>query len=519
MPESSNAVPLVGSSRKPLEGARVAGAIDPDTTLDVTVYLRPREGAPAASAGNDAGSESAVLSRGELAEARGAEPAELDAVERFASEHRLDVIERDAPGRRLRLRGTVAAFRSAFGVELQRFDHPGGTYRGHVGPIMVPGSLADTVVAVLGLDDRPQAQMHLRHRRDESGVSYTPTAVGVAYGVPTGATAEGVCVALVELGGGFTLADLTTYFAALGSAVPDVEAVSVDGASNAPSGGSSGPDAEVMLDIEVVGAIAKGASIAVYFAPNTDQGFADAISAAVHDATRKPSVISISWGGPECTYTAQAIAAFEAAFTDASLSGTTVFVAAGDAGSSDGATDGLAHVDYPASSPQVVGCGGTRLQVTNETVAAEVVWDDLPSGGATGGGVSATFPPPSWQASAGVPPSVNPGAALGRGVPDVAGDADPASGYQIRVDGTDTVIGGTSAVAPLYAALAAIAVARAAKPLGFINATLYALSDRGFRDITEGTNGAYSARAGWDPCTGLGSPKAAELLAALAAGH
>jgi kumamolisin len=118
-----------------------------------------------------------------------------------------------------------------------------------------------------------------------------------------------------------------------------------------------------------------------------------------------------------------------------------------------------------------------------------------------------------------VPPSVNPGAALGRGVPDVAGDADPASGYQIRVDGTDTVVGGTSAVAPLYAALAAIAVARAAKPLGFINATLYALSDRGFRDITEGTNGAYSARAGWDPCTGLGSPKAAELLAALAAGH
>jgi kumamolisin len=230
-------------------------------------------------------------------------------------------------------------------------------------------------------------------------------------------------------------------------------------------------------------------------------------------------VISISWGGPESTYTAQAIAAFEATFTDASLSGTTVFVAAGDAGSSDGATDGLAHVDYPASSPQVVGCGGTRLQVTDGTVAAEVVWDDLPSGGATGGGVSATFPPPSWQASAGVPPSVNPGAALGRGVPDVAGDADPASGYQIRVDGTDTVVGGTSAVAPLYAALAAIAVARAAKPLGFINATLYALSDRGFRDITEGTNGAYSARAGWDPCTGLGSPKAAELLAALAAGH
>jgi kumamolisin len=272
-----------------------------------------------------------------------------------------------------------------------------------------------------------------------------------------------------------------------------------------------------MLDVEVVGSVALGGSIAVYFAPNTDQGFADAISAAVHDTTHKPAVISISWGGPESTYTASATTAFEAALTDASLVGTTVFVAAGDSGSSDGVNDGLSHVDYPASSPQVTGCGGTRLEVDNGSIASEVVWDDLPSGGATGGGVSATFPLPPWQSAAHVPPSVNPGAAIGRGVPDVAADADPDTGYQVRVDGGDTVVGGTSAVAPLYAALTAIAVAKAGRPLGFLNPKLYELAGV-FRDITVGNNGAYTAAVGWDACTGLGSPGAAALIEALTEG-
>jgi kumamolisin len=180
-------------------------------------------------------------------------------------------------------------------------------------------------------------------------------------------------------------------------------------------------------------------------------------------------------------------------------------------------SDGLAHVDYPASSPQVTGCGGTRLEVSNGSIASEVVWDDLPSGGATGGGVSATFPPPTWQSAAHVPPSVNPGVTTGRGVPDVAADADPDTGYQVRVDGGDTVVGGTSAVAPLYAALTAIAVAKAGRPLGFLNPKLYALAGV-FRDITAGNNGAYTAAIGWDACTGLGSPGAEALIEALAEG-
>jgi kumamolisin len=493
--------------------AALVGAADPSSSVDVTVYLRPR---------SDAGTKPATpapdsfLSRNELAATRGAAPADVAAVEDFARAHSLNVVDVDPPARRIRLSGTAAAMSSAFGVEFQRYAHPERDYRSHVGPVMLPGDLGDVIVAVLGLDDRPQAETRFRLSKDPA-TSFTPVVIGELYGVPADANASGVCVALIELGGGYTLSDVETYFSALGLATPSLSAVPVDSGTNDPTGSTSGPDTEVMLDIEVVGTIAQGATIVVYFAPNTDQGFADAISAAVHDDTHKPHIISISWGGPENTYTAQATSVFEEAFTDAAAVGVTVFVAAGDNGSTDGVSDGAAHVDYPASSPQVVGCGGTHLDASNDAITAEVVWNDLPSGGATGGGVSASFPVPSWQLSIRVPTSANPGASPGRGVPDVAANADPDSGYQIRADGDDLVVGGTSAVAPLYAALAALAVARKGQSLGFINPRLYSLGVGAFRDITSGNNGAYAAAVGWDPCTGLGSPLATTLISSLSA--
>jgi kumamolisin len=461
-------------------------------------------------------SRGTFLSRNELAETRGAAPADVAAVEVFARSHDLGVLEVDPAGRRIRLSGTAKAMASAFGVEFQHYEHPGRDYHSHGGPVMLPGDLGDVIVAVLGLDDRPQAETRFRLSKDPAS-SYTPVAVGHLYGVSPSANAAGVCVALIELGGGYTANDLATYFTGLGLTAPTVSAVAVSGGANDPTGSTSGPDTEVMLDIEVVGAIAQGASIVAYFAPNTDQGFADAISAAVHDDTHKPQVISISWGGPESTYTIQTTSVFEAAFTDAASVGVTVFVAAGDNGSSDGVSDGAAHVDYPASSPQVVGCGGTHVDTTNGAITSEVVWNDLPSGGATGGGVSASFAVPAWQASAHVPVSANAGGGAGRGVPDVAANADPESGYQIRADGDELVVGGTSAVAPLYAALAALAIAHEGQALGFINPRLYSLGDTAFRDITSGNNGAYRAGVGWDPCTGLGSPRAASIISSLSA--
>jgi len=274
------------------------------------------------------------------------------------------------------------------------------------------------------------------------------------------------------------------------------------------------------LDIEVSGAIAPGAKIVVYFADNTDAGFLNAITTAVHDSTNNPSVISISWGGPESSWTKQAMTSMDEAFQAGAAMGVTVCAAAGDDGSTDGLNDGLNHVDFPASSPNVLACGGTTLVGSANHITSETTWNELAnSEGATGGGVSDVFPLPSWQTKAGVPKSANPKHNVGRGVPDVSGNADPTTGYVTLVDGQSGVIGGTSAVAPLWAGLIALINQSLGKPVGLINPLLYqnASTARDFHDVTSGNNGAYSAGPGWDACTGLGSPIGAAVAAALGA--
>jgi kumamolisin len=340
-------------------------------------------------------------------------------------------------------------------------------------------------------------------------VSYTPLQIGEAYDFPADTDGTGQAVAIIELGGGFAQSELDTYFAGLGITGPTVTAVGVDGAQNEPGQDPEGADGEVLLDIEVAGALAPGAAFTVYFAPNTDAGFVDAVSEAVH-ATATPAAISISWGQNEDDWTAQARTAMDSVFADAVQLGIVVTAAAGDSGSSDGATDGKNHCDFPASSPHVIGCGGTSLSGGSETV-----WNNGVGNGATGGGVSDAFAQPSWQSGAGVPGS-------GRGVPDVAGNADPQTGYQVLVDGSELVIGGTSAVAPLWAALVArLAQATDGLMQDFADrvyaGTSTGTSPAGFRDITDGDNGAFSAGPGWDACTGLGSPDGAALLQRLEA--
>jgi kumamolisin len=252
----------------------------------------------------------------------------------------------------------------------------------------------------------------------------------------------------------------------------------------------------------------------VYFTPNTDQGFLDAITTAVHDAANKPSVISISWGGPESSWTAQSMTAMDEACQSASALGITITVAAGDDGSTDGGTGN--NVDFPASSPHVLACGGTNLDANGATIVSEVVWNELANNeGATGGGVSNVFALPSWQTKVQVPAAMT--STGGRGVPDVAGDADPTTGYTIRVDGQTMVIGGTSAVAPLWAGLVAVANQQLGTQVGLIQPAIYAAkAASAFNDITQGNNGAFSAGPGWDACSGLGSPIAGKLIPLLA---
>jgi kumamolisin len=398
-------------------------------------------------------------------------------------------------------------------------SHAGGTYRGRTGGIYLPAEWDGVVEAILGLDNRPQARPHFRTRPPLGNIvrhaatpmSFTPPQVAALYGYPAGEGA-GQCVALIELGGGYRPSDLGTYFGGVDVAAPTVTAVSVDHATNSPTGDADGPDGEVMLDIEVVGSIAPGARIAVYFAPNTDAGFLDAITSAIHDTSNDPSVLSISWGGAESTWTSQAMTAMDEAFQAAVAMGITVCIAAGDGGSSDGVGGGGEHVDFPASSPHVLACGGTSLKASPTQIASETVWNDGASGGATGGGISSFFAVPAWQRGLSALTTAGESIALNmRGVPDVAGDADPATGYQVRVDGSDTVIGGTSAVAPLWAALIARINASSGKAAGFVNAQLYP-DAQAFRDVTQGNNGDYAAQPGWDACTGLGSPNGAVLV-------
>jgi kumamolisin len=297
---------------------------------------------------------------------------------------------------------------------------------------------------------------------------------------------------------------LKKYFNQIG-AKPKVSAVSVHGATNQPTGNPDGPDGEVVLDIEVSGGIATAAHIVVYFAHNTDKGFLDAITAAIHDQNKRPSVVSISWGGAESNWTQQSMDAFNEVFKDAAMLGVTVLAASGDDGSSDGVNDGGQHVDFPASSPFVLACGGTRLFANGNTITDETTWGGIQNDGASGGGVSGHFPRPSYQTGM-LPADFN-----GRGVPDVAGDADPQTGYQVLVDGVSTVIGGTSAVAPLYAGLVALLNEKTGSRCGFLNPVLYGAANV-CNDVTQGTNGFYQAASGWDATTGLGSIKGNDLF-------
>lgn len=505
---NSKKIPLPGSERQPV-GTRV-GLQPEDETIEVSVILKPKSRARRES--------NETVSREEFATSHGADTSAVDKVRQFAQEYGLTVGEVSLERRTVKLEGTVANLKRAFEVQLDRYEHEGHQYRARSGTICIPEELAPSVEAVLGLDNRPQAKTHFRLRGEGApgsvaaaqSVSYTPDQVAQLYQFPAGVNGAGQTIGILELGGGFKPADLKTYFSSLGITEPRVTAVLVDKAKNHPTNPNSA-DGEVLLDIEVAGAVAPGAHIVVYFAPNTDQGFQDALTTAIHDNTNKPSVISISWGGPESAWTTQAMTAFDSAAQDAAALGITICAASGDEGSSDGVKDGANHVDFPASSPNILACGGTSLQSSNGKITSETVWNDGAQGGAGGGGFSTQFPRPSYQANIKAP------AAAGRGVPDVSGNADPQTGYQVLVDGKSFVIGGTSAVAPLWSGLIALLNQKLGKPAGLLQPSLYSLaaSSGAFHDITSGSNGAFTATPGWDAATGLGSPSGTNLLKAI----
>lgn len=525
MPTNHNRVTVRGSERRPHHGARVAGPVPNDERFEVTVRLRRKtalQGLADRFHTDKLPKHRRYLTREQYASEHGADPADMAKIEAFARDHNLVVVEKSPARHSIFLSGTAVDFARAFGTTIEHYEHEGGTYRGRVGQLTVPAELDGIVEGVFGIDDRPVAKPHFQRRKMADGMqprstggSFTPVELAKLYNFPTDLDGSDQCIGIIELGGGYRTADIKKYFHELGLHVPKIKTVRVDGGKNHPSNAESA-DGEVMLDIEVAAGVAPKALITVYFAPNTDKGFLDAVTKAIHDTIHKPSVISISWGSAEDNWTEQAMTSFDQEFQTAAALGVTVCCAAGDNGSSDAEKDGKAHVDFPASSPFALGCGGTKLTASGNAIASEVVWNES-ANSATGGGVSDFFPVPQYQSTTGIPPSANSGSHKGRGVPDVAGDADPATGYVVRVDGEEFVIGGTSAVAPLWAGLIALMNQKLSHPVGFLNPLIYqSLVGKGsFRDISSGDNGAYSAEQGWDACTGWGTPNGTKLLQAL----
>jgi kumamolisin len=500
---------LSGSAKEPHRKARHVGDVDPEKMMSVTVILRPKAklklgGAP--------------LSRQEFAAKFGADRADVAKVEEYAAGHHLSVHEVNIAARSIVLRGRTSDMQKAFGVELKLYaTDDNKRFRGREGDVFVPDELHRIIEAVFGLDDRPAAKPHLRRLsvselpKQQRSSKREPRPMHVrdvakVYGFPARLDGSGQTIAMIELGGGYRKHDLDAFFQDLGVKPPVITSVGVHGATNDP-GHEQLEDGEVTLDIEIAGAVAPKAKFVVYFAPNTNAGFLAALNAAIHDDIRNPGIISISWGGPELTWTAASRKEVDYALQAAAAMGLTVLAAAGDDGSSDGVDDGKPHVDFPASSPHLLACGGTRVIRASATkIASETVWNNGPSGmGAGGGGFSDFFPKPPYQESI---------KSARRGVPDVAGNADPRSGYRIFFGGKNVVAGGTSAVAPLYAALTArLNQARErAKlpPLGFINPLLYAARDL-CRNVLRKDNdysgdlGVYKAGPGWNACAGLGS--------------
>ena len=496
---------ILGSERSAPPGQSVGNA-DPRERIEVSIYLKDE--APD------------VTSRQALRAARTKRLQScITDLEGFAAEHGLEVTLRDPSRRLVKVAGPIAKLEAAFGTKLRHFEHRGQTFRARTGPLTAPTNLSDKIESVLGLDNRPAATPKIAFpRAPEAIVSHLPNAIAAFYDFPkTSAQGKGQCIGLIELGGGFRASDNEAAFAAMGLTPPQVVAVPVSGGGNTP-GKDAGADGEVALDIQAAGGAAPGARIAVYFAPNTDQGFVDAITQAVHDGENATSVLSISWGSAEDDWTQQAVTSMTSALKDAASLSVTVCAASGDGLASDGVDDGKVHVDFPASSPYVVGCGGTRIDTSGSSIRGETVWNS--GGGGTGGGVSALFPVPSYQTNARVPVSIST-KKKGRGVPDVAADADPNSGYRIVVDGENQTIGGTSAAAPLWAGLFALINESRGRAVGQPHTNLYSHSTA-FRDITRGDNRignlGYSAGPGWDACTGLGAPDGTALLRAFSGG-
>ena len=526
-------IAVPGSERTPAFGATATRAADAEAWLEVTLKLARKAPLPAVDT-----RPLHPLSAAEIGARYGASDEAIKRVSDTFAGLGLTVLASDAATRTVQLGGPVHAMEAAFQVKLMQFTGIRGDYRGRAGALHVPAALERDIVGVFGLDNRRAVRRrpdggHKRHALAHTAASarkrpwFFPSELATAYDFPDG-DGSGQTIGLLEFGGGYFPDDLAAFGKAAGLAsLPTVVPISVD---KMPTDTNDEATGEVMLDIEVLAGICPKATIPVWFSQFTEKGWVDALDAAMHDARYKPQVLAISWGYAEdvSVWTASAVTQVNEALQEAALMGITICVAAGDDGSSDGIADGHAHVDFPCASPFVLAVGGTLLR--SGAKRSERAWKDgdglrADNGGSTGGGVSMRVARPAWQSGLDIAP-VNPGQMAGRIVPDVAANASANTGYFVVAGGQQEISGGTSAAAPLWAALVARMnqqLQASGKRVGYLTPLLYgtgALGRQGFNDIHTGDNvtahvGGFKSAPGFDAVTGWGTPKGKELLAAL----
>lgn len=558
-------VAIPGSNRPRRANVKVVGKCDPRKEIKLSIYARRNlhadvTGMPSLSDLKTLPPRKRrYLTDEQFSAIYGADPRDLEAIATWARENGMRVLSSSVQKRQVMVEGAIGDVNKAFGTELRDYvDSANVRHRGREGALQVPVALHDVIVGVFGLDNRRVGRSRLRRsravlplhpsyppperaRKTTKGWpgTFFPTELAPLYRFPANLDGSGENIGIFAFNGapngdphgGYRLPALQTYFEqVLKGKTPSIKSVLVHGPGNDPGPDTAASDqrgdttGEVMLDLCVAGALAPGAKIVVYFTEFTSQGWVDALHEAITD-NNNISVISISYGNPEDdpdgAWTDMGLKIVDEAFEAAIARGITICVASGDDGSGDGEPTGV-HVDFPASSPNVLGVGGTKLVVKKlgtRAVPSETVWNELRHhDGAGGGGVSVRFTRPDYQADVNMPSLVNPPHRIGRGVPDVAALADPQTGVIcIHVSGRHLdLIGGTSAATPIWAALIARLNQGLGARCGFLNALLYRSFQKGvLRDVTVGNNGAYSACKGWDACTGLGAPDGQRLLDAL----
>jgi kumamolisin len=541
--------PLHGHHHAHLESAKETGPVAHDHPLEITLLLRRRK------ALSRSGRQ---LTRDDIEREHSVSSSDAARIRAFARRHGLTYTPHIRHHATATLTGPASAVARAFQVQLAHFEHPHCCYYAPTNTPTVPASLKPIVRAILGLQTRPAGRRQHTPPPPPTHAVPLPQLADI-YSFPQDTDGSGQTIGLIELGGGFRLSDIRAFCRANNLPVPRITVVELN-ARNSPAPPaqvrklldfvaghvkltpkqlassaleSAQATVEVTMDIQILAALAPRAHIVVYFSSSDEQGFYRAITHAIHDPIHRPDILSISWGEPETAVSSAWLRSVDDAFRTAARLGITVLASSGDAGALNNSPDNLPAVNFPASSPFAIACGGTT-PLSHVPAREEIVWNADFNGipGATGGGVSRHFPLPAWQRGSKVP--LGPTGKAGRGVPDVAGPADPRHGSPMLISGASCATAGTSAVVPLWAALIARLNQSLGARTGHLNPFLYHLADihepgqpavtstvqiaasaaprRTFQPVTRGNNGAYKARPGWNPCAGHGTLHGEALL-------